>query len=125
MHPTDVAAARALDATAESGPLTVGQLGRALGLSSAAVTGLVDRLERGGLVERARDEADRRKVRVRPTPRARAVGEALLRPVAARTETAIGQLDDAQVEVVVRFLGTVLGEGEASPEELAPGATTR
>jgi DNA-binding MarR family transcriptional regulator len=47
------------------GPSTAGEIARHTGLTSGAVTGLIDRLERLGLVERTADPADRRKVLVR------------------------------------------------------------
>lgn len=50
--------------------LTAGHLARATGLTTGAITGILDRLERAGLVERVRDPADRRKVFVRPRPEA-------------------------------------------------------
>jgi DNA-binding MarR family transcriptional regulator len=43
------------------------QIARAVSLSQATVTGIIDRLERRGLIERSRDHLDRRKVLVRPT----------------------------------------------------------
>jgi DNA-binding MarR family transcriptional regulator len=52
------------------GPFTAGDLARATGLTTGAVTGILDRLEKAGLVERFRDPADRRKVFVRPRPEA-------------------------------------------------------
>ena len=54
-----------LDLILMSGPSTAGEIARHTGLTSGAVTGLIDRLERLGLVERAADAADRRKVLVR------------------------------------------------------------
>jgi DNA-binding MarR family transcriptional regulator len=48
------------------GPITAGDLARATGLTTGAVTGILDRLETAGLVERFRDASDRRKVFVRP-----------------------------------------------------------
>ncbi len=48
------------------GPLTAGDLSRHTGLTTGAVTGILDRLEKAGLVERFRDASDRRKVFVRP-----------------------------------------------------------
>jgi DNA-binding MarR family transcriptional regulator len=48
------------------GPLTAGDLARATGLTTGAVTGILDRLEKAGLVERYRNAIDRRKVFVRP-----------------------------------------------------------
>src|SRR5215204_5349330 len=49
------------------GPKTAGHLAAATGLSSAATTTLLDRLERRGLVRRVRDAVDRRKVLVEMT----------------------------------------------------------
>src|SRR5438309_10315862 len=46
------------------GPLTAGRLAELSGLSTGAVTGVIDRLERAGYVSRARDPNDRRKVLV-------------------------------------------------------------
>lgn len=50
----------------ESG-LTMGELAQRLGVSEKTVTGIVDRLEKGGWVQRDRGEADRRVIRVRLT----------------------------------------------------------
>ena len=54
-----------LDLIIMSGPSSAGEIGRRTGLSSGAVTGLIDRLEKLGLVERVADPNDRRKVLVR------------------------------------------------------------
>jgi DNA-binding MarR family transcriptional regulator len=54
-----------LDLILMSGPSSAGDIARHTGLTSGAVTGLIDRLERLGLVERTADPADRRKVLVR------------------------------------------------------------
>lgn len=63
---------RCLDLIARSGEndVTAGDLGRATGLTTGAVTGILDRLEKAGLVERVRDTNDRRKVTVRLIPEA-------------------------------------------------------
>lgn len=46
------------------GPLTAGGLAALSGLAPASVTGIIDRLERGAWVRRARDARDGRRVRV-------------------------------------------------------------
>jgi DNA-binding MarR family transcriptional regulator len=48
--------------------VTAGELAELSGLTTGAVTGLIDRLEKAGFVERRRDPEDRRKVFVRPNP---------------------------------------------------------
>jgi DNA-binding MarR family transcriptional regulator len=60
-----------------SGQMTAGELARATGLSTASITGVVDRLEEAGYVRRERDPRDRRRVVVR------LVVEAALRDVAS------------------------------------------
>ena len=62
---------RCLDWLAD-GPKTAGVLAAATGLRPAATTALIDRLEAKGLVERVRDETDRRRVLVRMTERGHA-----------------------------------------------------
>jgi DNA-binding MarR family transcriptional regulator len=54
-----------LDLILLNGPSTAGEIARRTGLTSGAVTGLIDRLERLDLVERMADANDRRKVLVR------------------------------------------------------------
>jgi DNA-binding MarR family transcriptional regulator len=48
--------------------VTAGELAELSGLTTGAVTGLIDRLEKAGFVERRRDPVDRRKVYVQPNP---------------------------------------------------------
>src|SRR5262245_21254277 len=48
--------------------LTPGQLATATGLTTGAITGLVDRLDRAGFVRREADPADRRRVRLVAVP---------------------------------------------------------
>ena len=45
-----------------SGHLTAGELAKATGLTTASITGVIDRLEEAGFVQRERDAADRRRV---------------------------------------------------------------
>lgn len=51
----------------ERAPLTVGEIGSALGLDSATLTPLLKRLEAAGHVSRRRDPQDERRVLVEPT----------------------------------------------------------
>jgi DNA-binding MarR family transcriptional regulator len=53
---------------APAGRLTMRDLGRAVVISKSGLTGLVDRMQRAGLVERGDDPGDRRVVHVTLTP---------------------------------------------------------
>src|SRR3982751_1579276 len=50
------------------GRVTAGRLAELTGLTTGAITGVVDRLEKAGLVRRERDEDDRRKVFISIVP---------------------------------------------------------
>src|SRR5438270_7312402 len=50
------------------GRVTAGRLAEVTGLTTGAITGVVDRLEKAGLVRRERDESDRRKVFIANVP---------------------------------------------------------
>lgn len=114
LHATDTRALELLDAAAEV-PLTVGRLGAQLGLSSPAVTALVDRLERADLVERRRDLVDRRRVVVELTPTARRFGAEHLLPVQQRLGRAVAELSPGELATVERFLTVLLDEGGDRP----------
>ena len=57
----------------EDGALTMGVLARRAGITEKTITGVVDRLEASGLLERVRSEEDRRAVSARLTDKGRLV----------------------------------------------------
>src|SRR5215207_8632807 len=63
LHPTDN---ECLDFLLLNGPLTAGKLSELTGLTTGAVTAMIDRLERAGYVRREHDQQDRRRVIVIP-----------------------------------------------------------
>src|SRR5688572_6995301 len=100
-HPTDQECIDLLDWT---GPLTAGEIGAHLGLSSGAVTGLVDRLEAGGWVRRERDPHDRRRVVVHLSTERGDELWPLYQPLAEAIEAYRDGLDGRDLRVVVEFL---------------------
>ncbi|MEW6225356.1 MAG: MarR family transcriptional regulator [Chloroflexota bacterium] len=64
----------------EEGPIPMRALAESLDVSQASATGIVDRMEQRGLVERRRGDADRRVIRVAST----AAGRDLLAEIAAQ-----------------------------------------
>jgi DNA-binding MarR family transcriptional regulator len=61
---------RCLDILGRAGPMTAGQLAEQSKLTNAAITIVVDRLQRIGYVRRVRDRSDRRRVMVEATAKA-------------------------------------------------------
>ena len=67
LSPTDL---KCLDMVMLGERVTAGDLARATGLTTGAVTGIIDRLEKAGFARRERDPEDRRRVYVRGDPTA-------------------------------------------------------
>lgn len=93
-----------LDLALLSGGATAGEIARATGLTTGAITGVIDRLEAAGYVRREKDPTDRRKVVVRALPamtrRIAPVYESLQREM-TRLWT---RYSDAELAVILDFL---------------------
>ncbi|WP_199442423.1 MarR family winged helix-turn-helix transcriptional regulator [Umezawaea beigongshangensis] len=101
---TDMAALSLLE---QHGPMGPSELAASLGIRSASVTVLIDRLEQAGHVERVRSSSDRRRVAVMTTPSAhRATLGAVVPTIRAIDEISRG-LDEHDQQVVRRFLDAV------------------
>ena len=88
------------------GRMTAGQLAARLGLTTGAVTGVIDRLERARLVRRAADPDDRRRVVVELVPdrkRARAL-ERLYQPMARRIYALVGGYSKKDQSTIAGFV---------------------
>lgn len=86
------------------GPLSAGQLSDRSGLSPAAMTALIDRLERKGYVRRIRDAADRRRVFVELTDRSREAGCELYGPLVSEGRELLGGYTAEQLTMMRDFL---------------------
>jgi DNA-binding MarR family transcriptional regulator len=80
---------KCLDVLAQQGPLTAGRLAEVLGLTGGAITGVIDRLETAGFVQRERDPDDRRRVVVKPC--ANQASAQTLGPIFASLQQAMGE----------------------------------
>jgi DNA-binding MarR family transcriptional regulator len=101
------------------GPLNPSALARRAGLHPATMTGILDRLERGGWVARDRDPSDRRAVVVRAR---RDRGAELFRLYggmnASMDQICAGYSDD-QLELLADFLRRTTTAGQTATDELA------
>ena len=86
-----------------------GELARRLMTTPATVTSVADTLERRGQLERRRDSADRRAVRLHITPAGRAVVEQTGRGMAGEVWELFGAVDPADEPAVRRFLLAMIG----------------
>ncbi len=89
------------------GPVGPVDLGRVLGIGSAAATALADRLERAGHVERRPHPDDRRRLQLVPTERAAQDVWRVLGPLISLLDGVEERLDPADRDAVVRYLSAV------------------
>ena len=95
---------RCLDLIARVGPLTAGRLAEESGLTTGAVTFILDRLEEPGMVTRRRDTEDRRRVWVEIVPDARDRLEDLQQPVAEEMRQVAQRFKADELAVVRDFM---------------------
>jgi DNA-binding MarR family transcriptional regulator len=90
-------------ASRAEGPLTAGRIAQLTGLSTGAVTGVIDRLERAGFVRRVRDTQDRRKVLVEILPFDEAQFAPLFGSAMVAMQQVLEQFSPEERDVVERF----------------------
>jgi DNA-binding MarR family transcriptional regulator len=96
--------ARCLDILEEHGSMTAGELARESRLTTGAITAVIDRLEEAGLVRRVRDPADRRRVRVVPTPDAYELAtELMVEPMIKMWRPLRERYTDEQIKLFIEF----------------------
>jgi DNA-binding MarR family transcriptional regulator len=85
------------------GRVTAGRLAEVTGLTTGAITGVVDRLEKAGFARRERDEADRRKVFIVTVPENTAKIARLYVPMQQAMEKVFNTYSDAELQLLLRF----------------------
>jgi DNA-binding MarR family transcriptional regulator len=104
LHRTDL---RCLEIVARDGPVSAGHLAVSAGLSTSAVTSVVDRLERAGRMRRVRDSADRRRVMVEVTELARGEGSAAFAGLMEGTQRLLARYSTGELRLIDEFLDAV------------------
>ena len=85
------------------GPVTAGRLAEVTGLTTGAITGVVDRLEKAGLVRRERDETDRRKVFIATVPESIAQIGRFYVPMQQAMHKLWSTYSEAELQLLLRF----------------------
>jgi DNA-binding MarR family transcriptional regulator len=93
----------AMDLISRNGHVTAGQIAGHLHLTTGAITGLIDRLERSGFAKRQHDAKDRRRVVVVPTPKGDRVGE-LFAPLALALRRSTGGYPETDLVMLTDFI---------------------
>jgi DNA-binding MarR family transcriptional regulator len=111
----------------ENLPLSPAVLAERTSVTRATMTGLVDTLERAGLVQRAPDLSDRRMLSIGLTGRGENILHEILPGHFRRMAWLMGPLSEADRNHLVRLLSKVLaraGESGEHPATAGVGATT-
>ena len=126
---------RCLDLIGRLGPMTAGHLAEESGLTTGAVTFILDRLEEAGMVTRRRDTEDRRRVWVEIIPAAQERLQCLQQPVAEEMRQVAQRFKADELAIVRDFMrqakevfqrqvsGTL--KGDAGPSAGQPGSGPR
>ena len=85
------------------GRVTAGRLAEVTGLTTGAITGVVDRLEKAGFVRRERDETDRRKVFIATVPENVATIGRYYVPMQAAMHKVWSSYSEAELHLLLRF----------------------
>jgi DNA-binding MarR family transcriptional regulator len=96
--------ARCLDLVEQFGPITAGRLAEGAGLTTGAVTAVIDRLVAKGYLRRVPDPADRRRVMVEITEQLEERAGRYYGPLAELAFPFLSRYSNAELELVADFL---------------------
>lgn len=115
INPTDL---KVLSILSRRGPLSAGRIAELTGLTTGAITFMLDRLEKADYARRVRHPTDRRIVLIEliPEPLQRATGNYFAN-MSQATADVVKNYTDEQLELVVDFLGKV----NTAAEEVVKG----
>jgi DNA-binding MarR family transcriptional regulator len=94
----------ALEVLIDTGAATAGRLAELMGLTTGAVTRVIDRLEQAGYVRRIPDPADRRRVIVELVPERMAAVEATMARFGEKSAVELDRYSDAELATINDFL---------------------
>lgn len=90
---------------ASTGPVSAGQLAETMGLTTGAVTGVINRMEKAGYVRREKDASDGRRVVVRPVlEELERVGAGLFHSQEGELEAMMSDCEDRDVAIILDFV---------------------
>ena len=107
-----------LDVLDVYGPLSPSALARRAGLHPATMTGVLDRLERGGWIARERDASDRRAVVVRILSDRYAELMRFYSPMNRSMNKILAKYSDSELEAIADFMRRTVDAGRSATDEL-------
>lgn len=101
----------------EENGILISKLAKKVALDKATLTGIIDRLERDGFVERRNDPEDRRAIRIYLTPKAESLREELLEIYHRNNAKFLSVLSDEEKEIFERVVQKLESIGGDLDEE--------
>jgi len=94
---------RCLDIVERHGSVTAGKLADEAGLTTGAITTVLDRLQSAGYLQRVPDPTDRRRVLVELTPTTKQIAEEVYGPIGEACVDALTDATDDQLVAILEF----------------------
>jgi DNA-binding MarR family transcriptional regulator len=107
-----------LDYLSQHGPKSATALAKGIGLHPATMTGVLDRLENGGWIQRDRDPADRRGILIRIDPSRNSEILALYSGMDSAMNEVVSAFSDDQLDTIIDFLERTARAGASTTEQL-------
>ncbi|MED4164859.1 MarR family transcriptional regulator [Halalkalibacterium halodurans] len=101
----------------EHGDMTIGELSKKMYLACSTTTDLIDRMEKNHLVERVKDQNDRRVVRIHLLERGKTIIEEVIRKRQEYLTDILEKFSDEEVSMFENYLNVLYDEMQAKKEE--------
>jgi DNA-binding MarR family transcriptional regulator len=108
----------------DEGAMTGAELSRRVFVSASTITGIIDRLEKGGYVERKRDEIDRRRVLLHATAEGYKLAYNAPSPLQGKLKQRLNELPELERATIGFSLQRVVELMEARDIDASPMLTT-
>lgn len=99
-------------------PLTPTELAEATGLTTGAITGVLDRLEKAGFVKRERSERDRRSLTIRPVRERNQEIAQLFESVSKSTLDLLSRYTDEELAFILDLVNRLIAMAEEGVRKL-------
>lgn len=108
-----------LDVIARHGPISPTALAGRVGVHAATMTGILNRLEAGGWIDRERAEDDRRAVVIASTPHRQRDLYEVFGEMNTRMTTICDRYTDEELDTIADFLDRTIAAGRTSADEIS------
>ncbi|BCE06948.1 MarR family winged helix-turn-helix transcriptional regulator [Bacillus paralicheniformis] len=95
---------KCLEIIAREGKVTAGELAAKSGLTTGAITGVIDRLEKTGYVRRIRDSSDRRRLLVELIPENMEKISHIFQDLAQESAGFLSRYSEGELQTIIKFL---------------------